>query len=137
VVDLGDYSAFETKNDVDKNLKPDVDKNLKPDDENAFHPSIFQFEKSHFNNNDNSDSNNNNNNSRNEVGKKLMTICIDNKKGLLVLHPDTMISPTRIADSCSCMRRSVISEKIKSFGNASTAGALGNLKHSIVEVFFF
>ena len=36
-------------------------------------------------------------------------IVVDNHRGLLVLHPDILVSPTRVSESVSCSRRGVIS----------------------------
>ena len=59
---------------------------------------------------------------------------IENENGLLVLHPDMLISPTRIADAIGCVRRGVISERGKSLGGFSKPAVLGNLRHSFIEV---
>lgn len=56
---------------------------------------------------------------------------------LLIVHPDILISPTKVAESCSCIRRSVISEKAKGFGSTSSSAAvMGNVKHALTEVSF-
>lgn len=59
---------------------------------------------------------------------------IDNENGLLVQHPDMLISPTRIADAIGCVRRGVISERGKALGGFSKPAVLGNLRHSFIEV---
>ena len=59
---------------------------------------------------------------------------IDNERGLLVLHPDLLISPTKIAEAIGCVRRGVISERVKSLGGFNKAAVLGNLRHSFIEV---
>jgi nitrate/nitrite transporter NarK len=59
---------------------------------------------------------------------------IDNVNGLLVQHPDMLISPTRIADAIGCVRRGVISERGKALGAFSKPAVLGNLRHSFIEV---
>lgn len=58
---------------------------------------------------------------------------INDEQGLFVIHPDSLLSPTRIAESCACIRRGVISERIRLFGEHSSAAALGNVKHSFIE----
>jgi hypothetical protein len=65
--------------------------------------------------------------------KDRILVEINDEQGLFVLHPDTLLSPTRIAESCSCLRRGVISERIRLFGEHSAAAALGNAKHSLIE----
>ncbi len=62
-------------------------------------------------------------------------IVITNDFGLIILQPRTLVSPTRIAEACSCLRRCVVSEKTKSLRSfSSPAAVLGNLKHSFIEV---
>lgn len=58
---------------------------------------------------------------------------INNAQGLLIVHPDNMLSPTRIADACGCMRKSVLSDRLRSFGNLAAAAVMGNLRHSFIE----
>ena len=69
------------------------------------------------------------------VGVKLI-LNVSDSQGLLVLYPDTLVSPTRVADACSCERRSVISDRTNSPGvvGYSPAATLGNLKHECIEV---
>lgn len=61
-------------------------------------------------------------------------IVINNTFGILVMHPDVLISPTKVAESCSCIRRGVISDKVRSFGGSSAAAVGGNLKHAFIEM---
>lgn len=63
---------------------------------------------------------------------------IDRDQGLLVTRPRVLISPTRVAEACSCARRCVVSERVRSvFSSSSAAGVLGNLKHDFIEVCLF
>jgi hypothetical protein len=61
-------------------------------------------------------------------------ISVTDAWGLVIIHPDILISPTKIAESCSCTRRSVISDRVRSFGSISAPAVLGNLKHAFIEV---
>lgn len=61
-------------------------------------------------------------------------IRIDKSFGIFILHPDILISPTKIVESNTCARRGVISEHLKSFGNVASSAVIGNLKHSFIEV---
>lgn len=64
-------------------------------------------------------------------------IVINDDKNLLIVHPDYLVSPTKVADSCICPRRGVLSERVRSLGgNSATsyAAVIGNLKHTFVEV---
>lgn len=66
----------------------------------------------------------------------LGTIRVTDQCGLLVVHPDVLISPTKVAESRSCMRRAVLTDRIRSFGDISAPAVLGNLKHAFIEVCF-
>ena len=59
---------------------------------------------------------------------------IDNERGLFVLNPDMLIAPTKIAEAIGCVRRGVISDRVKLFGGFQKAAVLGNLRHSFIEV---
>eukprot|EP01038_Epipyxis_sp_PR26KG_P009048 gene9048-12201_t len=61
------------------------------------------------------------------------TIVINNDCGLFIVNPDGFLSPTKVAESCSCLRKSVISDHLKSFGNISGAAVMGNLRHCFIE----
>lgn len=64
-------------------------------------------------------------------------IRINSCRGLIVVFPDIFISPTKIADACSCMRRAVISTHIRGLTcKPNISGTLGNLKHQFIEVSF-
>lgn len=63
------------------------------------------------------------------------SIRINSLKGLIIVFPDIFISPTKIADACSCMRRAVISTHIRGLTcKPNISGTLGNLKHEFIEV---
>uniref|UniRef100_A0A7N0U5B7 DNA replication ATP-dependent helicase/nuclease n=1 Tax=Kalanchoe fedtschenkoi TaxID=63787 RepID=A0A7N0U5B7_KALFE len=51
---------------------------------------------------------------------------------LIIVHPDILISGTRVAASCSCRRRTVLDERIKC-NEQSTAALLGTLLHQIFQ----
>ncbi len=61
-------------------------------------------------------------------------ISVSDTWGLVVTHPDILISPTKIAESCNCIRRGVLTDRIRSFGDISAPAVLGNLKHAFIEV---
>jgi hypothetical protein len=61
-------------------------------------------------------------------------ITVSNQCGLLVTHPDVLVSPTKVAESRSCMRRAVLTDRIRAFGDLSAPAVLGNLKHAFIEV---
>ena len=61
-------------------------------------------------------------------------IVITNHWGLVIVNPDILVSPTKIAESRSCMRRAVLTDRIRSFGDISAPAVMGNLKHAFIEV---
>jgi hypothetical protein len=61
-------------------------------------------------------------------------IIITDQRGLVITHPDILISPTKIAESCNCIRRGVLTDRIRSFGDIAAPAVLGNLKHAFIEV---
>ena len=66
-------------------------------------------------------------------GPEDVALLVDNTNGLLIVHPDVLISPSRIGDSCSCIRRGVISDRVRIF-ESSVPAVLGNLRHSFIEM---
>lgn len=63
-------------------------------------------------------------------------IVVDNALGVIVVHPDTLITPTKIADAVTCMRKVVLLDRWKGLdgGVKGKAAVLGNLKHGFIEV---
>ena len=61
---------------------------------------------------------------------------VDATRGLVIVHPDALITPTRIAEACSCVRKAVLSERVRGMdgGKSGDAAVMGNLKHLFVEV---
>jgi DNA replication ATP-dependent helicase Dna2 len=60
-------------------------------------------------------------------------IVINNHHGLLALCPDVLISPTKVAESCTCTRRGVLSDRIRSFGMSAASAVMGNVRHAFIE----
>jgi len=52
---------------------------------------------------------------------------------LLVLRPETLVTGTQIASSCSCARKSVLSRMRKGGMEASAQMVLGSMKHELLE----
>jgi len=61
-------------------------------------------------------------------------ISITNDCGILIVAPDTLVSPTKIAESCTCIRRGVITDRMRSFGNITSQAIMGNVRHMFIEV---
>ncbi|XP_050237570.1 DNA replication ATP-dependent helicase/nuclease JHS1 isoform X2 [Mercurialis annua] len=57
---------------------------------------------------------------------------VDHDNNLLIVHPDILISGTRVAGSFSCPRRTVLDERIKS-DEHSDAALIGTLLHQLFQ----
>lgn len=78
-----------------------------------------------------------NNNERITVfmeGSNPLSIEISNSQGLIITNPDISVSPTKIAESCSCLRRGVLNDKIRNFGISAPSAIMGNVRHFFIEV---
>ena len=58
---------------------------------------------------------------------------IDNSSGLLILHPDTLVSSTHVADSFKCLRRAVLQDQIKATGETSKPLVYGSIIHELFQ----
>jgi hypothetical protein len=54
-------------------------------------------------------------------------VVVDNAQHLLIVHPDHLVAGTLAADALSCMRRSVLNERLKGASDASPALVFGSL----------
>ena len=52
---------------------------------------------------------------------------------LMVVHPDMIISASRLASVASCMRKPMIQERIKALDDTSYAAAFGNMVHALLQ----
>ncbi|KAH8922045.1 Dna2-domain-containing protein, partial [Atractiella rhizophila] len=52
---------------------------------------------------------------------------------LLVLHPDLLLSSTKISDSSQCVRKPILQEKFRSNGTSSMGLLIGNLGHEVIQ----
>lgn len=61
---------------------------------------------------------------------------VDGSSCLLILHPDILLTPTKIAEACDCSRRMVLAERYRGLnGDVSPLAVMGNVKHDFVEVY--
>lgn len=60
-------------------------------------------------------------------------IIIDNQKNFIIIHPDKLISCTAVADSFSCLRKSVLQMKVKNISQYTEALVYGNIIHQVVQ----
>ena len=58
---------------------------------------------------------------------------VDDSQGLIILHPDHLISATVVADSFSCTRRAVLQDRVKATGDASEPQIYGSILHEIFQ----
>lgn len=56
----------------------------------------------------------------------------ENDDLVLIVHPDTLLTPTTISDSVSCLRRAVIQNRYGSDG-LSKAALVGQMRHALFE----
>lgn len=61
---------------------------------------------------------------------------VSGNNGLLVLHPDILVTPSRISEALSCPRKGILSERIRSYDGVGLAGTMGTVKHAFIEVNF-
>ncbi|GAV87672.1 Cas_Cas4 domain-containing protein/Dna2 domain-containing protein/AAA_11 domain-containing protein/AAA_12 domain-containing protein [Cephalotus follicularis] len=57
---------------------------------------------------------------------------VDHENNLLIIHPDILLSGTRVAGSFCCSRRTVLDERLKS-SEHSTAALIGTMLHQIFQ----
>ncbi|CAM9546458.1 unnamed protein product, partial [Laminaria digitata] len=63
-----------------------------------------------------------------------MDVVVDNASGrLLVVQPDILVSPTKVAETVLCARRAVLQSRLASDASKSKPAVLGNLKHELFE----
>ena len=61
-------------------------------------------------------------------------IYVSDTSYLFIIHPDTLIAPSKLSESISCARRGVLNERSK-LSTSSKAAVLGNIKHDFIERF--
>ncbi|WFD29824.1 DNA helicase [Malassezia sp. CBS 17886] len=52
---------------------------------------------------------------------------------MLVVHPDVIVSASRLASAASCMRKPMLQERIKAATDSTEASVLGNLVHGVLQ----
>lgn len=58
---------------------------------------------------------------------------IDDANGMLILHPDHLISATVVADSFSCLRRAVLQDRVKATSRANAPMLYGTVLHELFQ----
>ena len=59
-------------------------------------------------------------------------VVVDDANHFVIVHPDYLVSPTRVADASGCLRRAVIGAMCSS-SSPSRATVTGNMKHELFE----
>lgn len=65
--------------------------------------------------------------------KDTSTCIVDNVQNLIVVHPDSLLTGTRVADSFDCSRKAVLSERFNTLGGSSFAMIQGTMLHEVFE----
>jgi DNA replication ATP-dependent helicase Dna2 len=61
-------------------------------------------------------------------------LLINRQKNLLILHPDILVSSTKVADTSACARRALLQEIIRSSSNQSSPALVyGNMLHELMQ----
>lgn len=53
---------------------------------------------------------------------------------LFIIHPDVLVTPSKISEACHCPRKGVLSDRVRSIEMSSPAATLGSIKHVFMEV---
>lgn len=58
---------------------------------------------------------------------------VNDKQNILILHPDTLISSTTVADSFHCIRKAVLADRVKSTNDKNEYMVYGSLLHETFQ----
>ncbi|KAJ3116699.1 Tripartite DNA replication factor [Phlyctochytrium bullatum] len=58
---------------------------------------------------------------------------IDNIQNFMIVEPETLVSVSLLSDSFSCLRRSILQEKVKNSGSKRRSLVLGSLVHKLYQ----
>eukprot|EP00897_Mesotaenium_endlicherianum_P007811 jgi/Mesen1/7058/ME000369S06383 len=61
-------------------------------------------------------------------------LVVDKDSNLLVLHPDTLVSGSRVGGSFACARRAVLDERVRGTSDTSAAALKGTMLHQLFQV---
>lgn len=61
------------------------------------------------------------------------TLSVNRSQGLLILHPDILVSSTKVADSSQCTRKALLQEIIRSTSAPTPSLAFGNMLHELMQ----
>ncbi|KAK4057444.1 DNA replication endonuclease-helicase Dna2 [Microbotryomycetes sp. JL221] len=58
---------------------------------------------------------------------------IDRNQGMLILHPDILVSSTKVGDSANCSRKALLQELIRTLGGSNNSLIYGNMLHELMQ----
>ncbi|KAM0752276.1 Dna2-domain-containing protein, partial [Meredithblackwellia eburnea MCA 4105] len=61
------------------------------------------------------------------------SLTLSRSSGLLILHPDILVSSTKVADSSHCSRKALLAELIRTTGPSTPALTYGNMLHELLQ----
>ena len=61
------------------------------------------------------------------------TCIIDDAQGMLILHPDHLISALVVADSFGCLRKAVLQDRVKATSESSEPQVYGTILHELFQ----
>ncbi|GAA5950222.1 hypothetical protein JCM21900_003514 [Sporobolomyces salmonicolor] len=67
------------------------------------------------------------------VVTEVPSLTLNRSTGLLILHPDILVSSTKVADSSHCTRKALLQELIRTLGGATPSLAYGNMLHELMQ----
>ncbi|KAK4052776.1 DNA replication endonuclease-helicase Dna2 [Microbotryomycetes sp. JL201] len=60
-------------------------------------------------------------------------LVVDRNNGMLILHPDILVSSTKVGDSANCARKAVLQELIRTIGGSNKSLVYGNMLHELMQ----
>lgn len=61
------------------------------------------------------------------------SIVISRVSGFLILHPDILVSSTKVGDSANCARKALLQEIIRTVGGSNPSLVYGNMLHELMQ----
>lgn len=61
------------------------------------------------------------------------SLIVDRHTSLLILHPDILVSSTKVADTSHCARKALLQELIRTVGGSTPALLYGNMLHELMQ----
>jgi DNA replication ATP-dependent helicase Dna2 len=65
--------------------------------------------------------------------KSTPSLTVSRLTGLLILHPDILVSSTKVGDSAYCARKALLQEIVRTVGGSTPSLAYGNMLHELMQ----